>query len=150
MDKDMKVLLGQDVKGTGKKGEIVEVSDGYARNFLFPRKMATPADSAAVNAANIQKSAAQHRKFTAGVKARENASQLEGKRVTIHAKVGENGKLFGAITGKEVVAALKEQQGIDLDKKKISIDPIKTTGEYIAKASLFENVSATFTVIVAE
>ena len=150
MDKDMKVLLGQDVKGTGKKGEIVEVSDGYARNFLFPRKMATPADSAAVNAANIQKSAAQHRKFTAGIKARENASQLEGKRVTIHAKVGENGKLFGAITGKEVAAALKEQQGIDLDKKKISIDPIKTTGEYIAKASLFENVSATFTVIVAE
>ncbi|MDO4852626.1 MAG: 50S ribosomal protein L9 [Clostridia bacterium] len=146
----MKVLLGQDVKGTGKKGEIVEVSDGYARNFLFPRKMATPADSAAVNAANIQKSAAQHRKFTAGVKARENASQLEGKRVTIHAKVGENGKLFGAITGKEVAAALKEQQGIDLDKKKISIDPIKTTGEYLAKASLFENVSATFTVIVAE
>ncbi len=146
----MKVLLGQDVKGTGKKGEIVEVSDGYARNFLFPRKMATPADSAAVNAANIQKSAAQHRKFTAGIKARESASQLEGKRVTIRAKVGENGKLFGAITGKEVAAALKEQQGLDLDKKKISIDPIKTTGEYTAKASLFENVSATFTVIVTE
>ena len=115
----MKVLLGQDVKGTGKKGEIVEVSDGYARNFLLPRKMATPADAAAVNAANIQKSAAQHRKFTAGIKARESASALEGKRITI-------------------------------DKKKITVDPIKTTGEYTAKASLFENVSATFTVIVTE
>ncbi|MBQ5986393.1 MAG: 50S ribosomal protein L9 [Clostridia bacterium] len=146
----MKVLLGQDVKGTGKKGEIVEVSDGYARNFLLPRKLATPADAAAVNAANIQKSAAQHRKFTAGVKARENAAQLEGKRVTIHAKVGENGKLFGAITGKEVAAALKEQLGVEVDRKKIAVDPIKTTGEYTAKLSLFENVSTTLRVIVSE
>ena len=146
----MKVLLGQDVKGTGKKGEIVEVSDGYARNFLLPRKLATPADAAAVNAANIQKSAAQHRKFTAGVKARENAAALEGKRVTIHAKVGENGKLFGAITGKEIAAALKEQLGVEVDRKKIAVDPIKTTGEYIAKLSLFENVSTTLRVIVSE
>ena len=146
----MKVLLGQDVKGTGKKGEIVEVSDGYARNFLLPRKMATPADAAAVNAARIQKSAAQHRKFTAGVAARENAAKLEGKRVTIHARVGENGKLFGAITGKEVAAALEEQHGISIDRKKIAVDPIKTTGEYAAKASLFENVSAAFTVVVSE
>ena len=146
----MKVLLGQDVRGTGKKGEIVEVSDGYARNYLFPRKMATPADASAVNAANIQKSAAQHRKFTAGIKARENAGQLEGKRVTIHANVGENGKLFGAITAKEVAAALKEQQGLDIDRKKISIEPIKTVGEYTAKVSLFENVSAAFKVVVTE
>ncbi|MBR0426519.1 MAG: 50S ribosomal protein L9 [Clostridia bacterium] len=146
----MKVLLNQDVKGTGKKGEIIDVSDGYARNFLLPRKMATPADASAVNAANIQKSAAQHRKFTAGVKARENAAALEGKRITLHARVGENGKLFGAITAKEISAALKEQQGIDLDRKKISVDPIKTTGEYLAKASLFENVSTTFTVVVTE
>lgn len=146
----MKVLLEQDVKGTGKKGEIVDVSDGYARNFLLPRRMAQPADASAINAAQIQKSAAQHRKFTAGVKARENASALEGKRITIHAKVGENGKLFGAITAKEVCAALKEQQGIDIDKKKISIEPIKMTGEYTAKASLFENVFASFKVIVTE
>ena len=146
----MKVLLGQDVKGTGKKGEIVEVSDGYARNFLLPRKLATPADNAAVNAANIQKSAAQHRKFTAGVKARETAQKLDGKRITIHARVGENGKLFGAITGKEVAAALKEQLDLDIDKKKIAIDPIKSTGEYTAKLSLFENVSTTLTVIVQE
>ena len=146
----MKVLLGQDVKGTGKKGESVEVSDGYARNFLFPRKMATPADAASINAANISKSAAQHRKFTAGVKARENASKLEGKRITVHARVGENGKLFGTITGKEIALALKEQQGLEIDKKKISVDPIKSTGEYTAKASLFENVSCTFTVIVTD
>ncbi len=146
----MKVLLGQDVKGTGKKGEIVDVSDGYARNFLLPRKMATPADNAAVNAANIQKSAAQHRRFTAGVKARENAAAIEGKRVTIHAKVGENGKLFGAITGKEIAAAIKEQLGLEIDRKKISVDPIKTTGEYAAKLSLFENVSTTLKIVVTE
>ena len=146
----MEVILKQDVKSLGKSGEKVTVSDGYARNFLLPRKLATPADAAAVNAANIQKSAAQHRKFTAGVKARENAAQLEGKRVTIHAKVGENGKLFGAITGKEVAAALKEQLGVEVDRKKIAVDPIKTTGEYTAKLSLFENVSTTLRVIVSE
>ena len=94
----MKLLLEQDVKGTGKKGEIVDVSDGYARNFLLPRKLATPADAQAVNAANIQKSAAAHKKFQAGVAARELAKQLEGAVVTVKAKVGENGHLFGSIT----------------------------------------------------
>lgn len=144
----MKVLLGQDVKGTGKKGEIVEVSDGYARNFLLPRKLATPADAASINAAQIQKSAAQHRKFTAGIRAREQAQKLEGASVRVRAKVGENGKLFGTVSGKEIAQALAEQKGIEVDKKKISVDVIRTTGTYTAKASLFENVSATFTVIV--
>ena len=83
-------------------------------------------------------------------KARESAASLEGKRITIKARVGENGKLFGAITAKEIVQALKEQQGIEIDRKKIAIDPIKMTGEYTAKASLFENVSTTFTVVVTE
>jgi len=87
----MKVLLEQDVKGTGKKGEIVDVSDGYARNYLLPRKLAAPADAQAVNAASIQKSAAAHRKFQAGVAARDMAKQLEGVAVTVRAKVGENG-----------------------------------------------------------
>ena len=102
----MKLLLEQDVKGTGKKGEIVEVSDGYARNFLLPRKLATPADAQAVNAASISKSAAAHKKFQAGVAARELAKQLEGAVVTVKAKVGENGHLFGSITGKEVAQAI--------------------------------------------
>ena len=103
----MKVLLEQDVKGTGKKGDIVNVSDGYARNFLFPKKLAAPADASAVNAANIQKSAAAHRRFEAGVKAREDAKLLEGQVVTLTARVGEGGKLFGAITGKEIAARLQ-------------------------------------------
>ena len=147
----MKVLLEQDVKGTGKKGDIVNVSDGYARNFLFPKKLAAPADASAVNAANIQKSAAAHRRFTAGVKAREDAKKLEGQTVTITARVGEGGKLFGAITGKEIAAALKEQKHFDIDRKKIALaEPIHTTGEYTAKISLFEGTSAQIRVIVRE
>ncbi len=147
----MKVLLEQDVKGTGKKGEIVNVSDGYARNFLLPRKLAAPADAAAVNAASISKSAAAHRKFQAGVAARDAAKQLEGTSVTVSAKVGENGRLFGAITGKEIAAALKEQRGMDIDKKKIALsEPIRATGEYTARISLFENTFASVQVIVKE
>ena len=144
----MKVLLLQDVKGTGKKGEVVNVSDGYARNFLLPRKLADPADAQAINAANIQKSAAQHRKFTAGVKAREQAKALDGAVVHVKARVGENGKMFGTVSGKEVAAALSEQKGVEVDRKKISIDAIRALGEYTAKLSLFEGVSATVKVIV--
>ena len=146
----MKVLLLEDVKGSGKKGEVVNVSDGCARNFLLPRKMAEPADAQAINAANIKKSAAQHRKFTAGVKARESAQALEGQVVRVKARVGENGKLFGTVSGKEIAAALFEQKGIEVDKKKIAIDPIRALGEYTAKLSLFEGVSANVKVIVEE
>ena len=145
----MKVLLEQDVKGTGKKGEIVEVSDGYARNFLLPRKLATPADAQAVNAASIQKSAAAHKKFQAGVAARDLAKQLEGAVITVKAKVGENGHLFGAITGKEISAALKEQKQVDVDKKKIALnDPIRALGEYTIRVSIYENTFANIKVIV--
>jgi large subunit ribosomal protein L9 len=146
----MKVLLLEDVKGSGKKGEVINVSDGYARNFLFPRKMAEPADAQAINAANIQKSAAQHRKFTAGIKARETAQALEGHSIHVKARVGENGKLFGTVSGKEIAAALKEQKGVDVDKKKITVDPIRALGEYTAKLSLFEGISVTVKVIVEE
>lgn len=147
----MKVLLEQDVKGTGKKGDVVNVSDGYARNFLFPKKLASPADSSAINAAAIQKSAAAHRKFEAGLKAREDAKKLDGTVVTIHAKVGDGGKLFGAVTGKEVAAALLEQKQFEIDKKKIALsDTIKTTGEYSARITLFENTFAEIKVIVKE
>lgn len=143
----MKVLLGQDVKGTGKQGQVVEVSDGYARNFLFPRKLATPADAAAVNAANLRKSAAQHKKFQEGVEARELAKALSAVTVTVKAKVGENGKLFGSITSKEIAAALEAQHHIALDRKKIMLDePIKAIGSLKVAARLYENTDASFTV----
>ena len=145
----MKVLLEQDVKGTGKKGEIINVSDGYARNYLLPRKLATPADAQAINAAKIQKSAAAHRKFQAGMAARDLAKQLEGASVTVRAKVGENGLLFGAITGKEIAAALKEQKQVEIDKKKIALsEPIRALGEYTVRVSLFENTFAAVKVVV--
>ena len=145
----MKVLLEQDVKGTGKKGEIVEVSDGYARNFLLPRKLAAPADAQAVNAASIQKSAAAHKKFQAGVAARDTAKQLEGIVVSVKAKVGENGHLFGAVTGKEIAAALLEQKQVEVDKKKIALsDPIRALGEYTVRISLYENTFANVKVVV--
>ncbi|MEZ4509145.1 MAG: 50S ribosomal protein L9 [Firmicutes bacterium HGW-Firmicutes-9] len=145
----MKLLLEQDVKGTGKKGEIVDVSDGYARNFLLPRKLATPADAQAVNAANISKSAAAHKKFQAGLAARELAKQLEGAVVTVKAKVGENGHLFGSITGKEVAAAISEQKNVDIDKKKVALsEPIRSLGEYTIRVSLYENTFAQVKVIV--
>ena len=145
----MKVLLEQDVKGTGKKGEVIDVSDGYARNFLLPRKLAAPADAQAINAASIQKSAAAHRKFQAGLQARDLAKQLEGAAVTVRAKVGENGHLFGAITGKEIAAALKEQKQVDIDKKKIALaEPIRALGEYTVRVSLYENTFANVRVIV--
>lgn len=146
----MQVVLEQDVKGTGKKGEIVNVSDGYARNFLLPRKLASPADKAALNAMNIQKSAAQHRRFTAGNKAREDAKAIEKLTVTIPVKMGENGKMFGSVTGKEVAAALKEQHDMEIDKKKIAMDQIRSTGEYVARISLFEDVKANLKVVVKE
>jgi large subunit ribosomal protein L9 len=145
----MKLLLEQDVKGTGKKGEIVDVSDGYARNFLLPRKLATPADAQAVNAANISKSAAAHKKFQAGVAARELAKQLEGAVVTVKAKVGENGHLFGSITGKEVAAAIAEQKNVEIDKKKVALaEPIRSLGEYTIRVSLYENTFAQVKVVV--
>lgn len=145
----MKVLLEQDVKGTGKQGQIVEVSDGYARNFLLPRKLATPADAASINAANIRKSAAQHKKFQAGVDAREQAKKLSGITVRVTAKVGENGKLFGSITSKEIAAALEAQHGIALDRKKILLgEPIRALGSQTVSAKLFEGTDAAFTVEV--
>ena len=147
----MKLLLEQDVKGTGKKGEIVNVSDGYARNYLLPRKLASPADAAAVNAANISKSAAAHKKFQAGLAARDLARQLDGAVVTVSAKVGENGRLFGAVTGKEIAAALKEQYGMDVDSKKLVLDqPIKTFGSFEVKAKLGFEISGTVYVLVTE
>ncbi len=145
----MKVLLEQDVKGTGKQGQIVEVSDGYARNFLLPRRLATPADAASINAANIRKSAAQHKKFQAGVDAREQAKKLAGITVRVTAKVGENGKLFGSITSKEIAAALEAQHGIALDRKKILLgEPIRALGSQTVSAKLFEGTDAAFTVEV--
>lgn len=115
----MKVMLKQDVHGTGKAGDIVDVSDGYANNFLIPRKLAIPANAETINAANIKKAAAKHRVEVQRRNAKALASNMSGYTVKVYAKCGDNGRLFGAITGKEIAAALSEQYDISLDKKKL-------------------------------
>lgn len=145
----MKVILQKDVKSQGKAGEVINVSDGYARNFLIPKGLAFPADANSINSANIKKSADAHRLEMQKKQAHELANEMSGLTVKVHAKAGENGKLFGSIGVAEIAAALKEQYGLDVDKKKIRIDePIKTLGITKVSAHLYENADAKFSVEV--
>lgn len=147
----MKVMLKQDVHGTGKAGDIVSVSDGYANNFLIPRKLAIPADADTINSANIKKQAQKHRVEVQRKNAKALAASMTGYSVKVYAKCGENGRLFGAITGKEISAALKEQYDIDVDKRKIKLpEPIKAVGIYTVGAHMFEQTDAKFKVEVLE
>ncbi|MEG1559943.1 MAG: 50S ribosomal protein L9 [Clostridia bacterium] len=145
----MKVLLQADIKGSGKAGDIITVSDGYARNFLLPKGLAVPADAQSINATNIRKSAEQHKKDMAKIHAKELASGMHGLTVKIYAKAGTGGRLFGSVTVQEIVDALKAQYDIAVDKKKIKIkDTIKTTGKVEVSAHMFEDADATFIVEV--
>ena len=137
----MKVILIEDVAGKGKAGEIVNVSDGYARNFLFPKKLAKEATPQNLNAANIRLAAEKHKKAVQKQSAEDMAKDLEGKTITITAKRGDGGKLFGAVTSKEVAAALKDEYGIDIDKKKINVPHIKEMGTYEASVKVYAEVS---------
>ena len=118
----MKVILKQDVKGIGKKDEIHEVSDGYARNFLFPRKLAAVADASAVNVARSKEAAADFHEAETVAAAKDLAAKIEGKTVTIKAKGGASGRLHGKVTGKEVADALAQLAGAPIDKKKIELE----------------------------
>ena len=145
----MKVLLKKDVHGCGKEGDIANVSDGYENNFLIPKGLAVPADERTINAANIKKQAQKHRIEVQRKNAKALAADMSKLSVKVYAKSGDNGRLFGAITGKEISAALKEQFDIDCDKKKIRIDePIKQCGVYTVGAHMFEQTDATFKVEV--
>ncbi len=138
----MKVILLQDVKGTGKKDDVVEVSDGYARNCLFKKKLAVEATAAGVNAINGQKKAAEFHKAEEVKKWRETAVSLNGKEVTCFVKCGENGKVFGSVTSKEIADKLQEL-GYEIDKKKIVLkDALKTVGVYDAEIKFLPDVSA--------
>lgn len=143
----MKVLLTADVKGTGKKGEVVEVADGYGRNFLLKKGLATVASAANVHEA-AQKKAAQDFHKAEEVKAiKALAASIDGKKVQVKIKTGENGKTFGSVTASHVAAALAEL-GYDIDKKKIKMDAVKTVGTFNAEIRLMESVSAKITVEV--
>ena len=125
----MKVILLMDVKGTGKKDQIVEASDGFARNYLIPRKMAKEATAEALNAISRAKSADKHREDVRRAEAEQRARELKGKVVQLTVRGGENGKLYGAVTNDQIAAALKEQFGIEIDKRKIEQEePVRSAG----------------------
>ena len=144
----MKVILKQDVKGQGKKGELVSVSDGYARNFLFPRDLAMPADAQAMNELKNKESAAVFHQQEEKKAALAVAELLKDKTLTVKARAGQNGKLFGSVTTKEIAEELKKQFDVTLDKRKIVMADIKAFGGYTAELKLPQGVTGKLTVLV--
>ncbi len=147
----MKVILLENVKGQGKKGEMVNVSDGYARNFLLPKKLAMEATTDAINAKKIADDAAKRRHDLEKQAALDLSKKLGEMPVKIQAKAGNGGKLFGSVTTKEISEALKAQYKIDIPKAKLTLDePIKTFGTFEVKAKLFTEVNGVLKVVVTE
>ena len=147
----MKVILQQDVRGQGKKGQLVDVSDGYARNFLLPRKLAVIATAENLNTMKQQEKAWKAQEAAEKAEAEATAKKLEGLMVKIPAKAGEGGRLFGAVTAKEVSEALAAQHGVNIAKTKLVLDePIKACGGYQIKAKLGYEVVGTVNVMVVE
>ena len=147
----MKVILKADVRGKGKKGQMIEVAEGYARNFLLPKGLAVLATADAMNTMRLQEKAKAKADAEAKAAATEIAEKLKGLQVKVASKGGEGGKLFGAVTGREIAAALKEQHGLEIDSKKLMLDePIKSFGSYQVKAKLGFEISGTVYVIVTE
>ena len=146
----MKVVLFQEVKGLGKKGELVNTSDGYARNFLFPRKLAMEANSQAMSELKNREAAEKHRIDMEIAAAKASAEKLEGKTVRLTAKAGANGKLFGSVTPKDVAAAIAQQFSIELDKRKVVVEDIKAFGTYPVEVKLYNGISAAMFVMVGE
>ena len=147
----MKVILQQDVKGHGKKGQMVEVSDGYGRNFLLPRKLAIPATADAINTMNLKEKAKKAEEARMKAEAQEIAEKLKECTVKLTAKAGNGGKLFGAVTTKEISEGLAKQYGLNIPKQKLVLDePIKAFGGYQVKAKLGFEITATVKVSVTE
>ena len=147
----MKVILLQDVKGKGKKGQMLEISDGYARNFLLPRKLAVEATADAINTKNMNDKAAAEKAAKERAEAVETSKKLREMTLTVTAKGGGNGRLFGSVTNQEIADALKAKTGIALDKRKIVIsDPIKSVGTYTVQCKLGYEIVAPLTVKIEE
>lgn len=147
----MKVILNTDVKGQGKKGQLVNVSDGYARNFLFPKNLAVEANNQNINVMNTQKKAKDFQLAEEKKAAEELKDKMSKLTVTVHAKAGTGGRLFGAVTSKEISDELKKAEKIEIDKRKILLhEPIKAFGEYIIEIKLYSELSAKVKVVVCE
>lgn len=146
----MDVILKADVKGLGKKGEKVKASDGYARNFLFPKGLAVEANAQSLTELRNREQSNQHKIDVEVANANESKAKLQGKVVKMTAKAGNNGKLFGSVTSKEVAAEITKQYGVKVDKRKITMDDIKNFGSYKIEVKLYTNIVAEMTVMVGE
>lgn len=147
----MKVVLKQDVRNLGKKGELVETSDGYARNFLFPRNLAAEADNKAMNELKNAESSKQFKIDTQIKQATASKNKLEGQVFKMTAKSGSNGRLFGSVTSKEIAQEIKKQYAISVDKRKVTLDTdIKAFGTYNATVKLYNGIVANIKVQVTE
>ena len=146
----MKVILKQDVKSLGKKGDLVNASDGYARNFLFPKGLAIEANATAMNDFNNKESAKKFHKAEEIKAAQALADKLEGKTVSLKARAGANGKLFGSVTSKDVATKLKADYSIDVDKRKINMQDIKAFGTVQAEIKVYQGITAKIFVQVTE
>ncbi|HBB9211752.1 TPA: 50S ribosomal protein L9 [Escherichia coli] len=146
----MKVILLQDVKSVGKKGEVVNASDGYARNFLFPKKLAQEANDVNMHILNKKNEADRKKKLAEIEEAQKVANELKDKEVIIYAKSGDNGRLFGAITTKDISQEMEKQLNITIDKKKIVVNTIKTMGLYDVEVKLYPEISTKIKVIIKE
>lgn len=147
----MKVILLQDVKGSGKKGELVNVSDGYGRNYLLPHKLAIEADAKAINEMKNAEQSKQFRIEQEKAAAKSNADKINNQTLKIVGKAGKGGKLFGSITSKEIASELKKKFGIDVDKRKVVLEvDIKTFGTYNCEVKLYTGISAKLNIMVTE
>lgn len=146
----MQVILNQDIKDLGKKGELVNVSDGYAKNYLIPRKLAVTADAAALNELKNRESSKAHKLAVEKANAKDAAAKIDGKTVKITAKTGTNGRLFGSVTTKEIAEKLKTDFGVEIDKKCISAEDIRSCGTYGCTVKVYTGITAKINVMVTE
>ena len=145
----MKVILTQDVKSVGKKGQVIDASDGYARNFLIPKKLAVLADAANMNELKTKQEANKYKKDMSMAAAKEVAEKMKNFQITFKLKAGENGKIFGSVTSKDIADELNRKYFVEVDKKKVVLDDsIKNLGEYNVEIKLFEGISGTLKVNV--
>ena len=146
----MELILTHDVKGLGKKGEMVKASDGYARNFLLPKGLAVEVNAQTLTELKNREASNQHKIDVDIANAKKIKETLDGKTVHVKAKAGSAGRLFGSVTSKDIAASLKEQYGLDIDRRKLTVEDIKQFGSYPAEIKLYNGISCSITVMVGE
>ena len=146
----MELILNSDVKGLGKKGDKVKASDGYARNFLLPKGLAVEVNAQTMTEFKNREAANQHKIDVDIATANETKNKLDGKTVKVTAKAGSNGRLFGSVTSKDVAAAINEQFGVDIDRRKLSVEDIKQFGGYPVEIKLYNGITVKMTALVGE